>query len=371
MSKQQKKRTRWLYAGFAAVMVLLMGCAGLMPTLSQLLDNNPSGTTTPVFPTPAPGTPSTDVQFDAPFVHPSGYFEIIPPSGWTLRDASAEDIQGSAWIGNELLAVVHTFVKHTGQPGDREAWVNFVKSEFPSGFGNYEDYMVTEADYEGETITINFSARFEGLEYIAREWSGMQEDVVWVVRIVTPANYPALLDYLGEHILPTLKVYPDAVPVPEGWVDYTDYDLGYGFKHPEGWANRGTGADGVHRFVDSDIGAEVGMGILVQPGESVTTETEAEERLMAIEPDAKVTSVRPATRSLGEGYVVSFTYPYDEIMRRGMLLLLNANDAVYRVDMRLPVGLGDPLDEEAAARADIALKVFDSFTALRIDAVDN
>ncbi|MBN1287829.1 MAG: hypothetical protein JXB47_20690 [Anaerolineae bacterium] len=205
MRKQQKqKMLRWVYTGFAIMMVVLMACAGLTPLLG-----GDTSEATPSFPTPAPGTPASDVELGLPFTHPSGAFEITPPRDWAQHDASAEAIYGSAWISNELLAVVHTFTTRVAQPDD---WLNFVQSEYPAGFSEYEDYTVAGVDYESDPITIDFLARLEGLDYLAREWAGVDEDVVWVLRIVTPANYPALLDYLGETILPTFKVHPDALP---------------------------------------------------------------------------------------------------------------------------------------------------------------
>jgi hypothetical protein len=366
--------TRQLYAIVAFVMVVVMAVGGS----GLLLPDDGSGDESPeppessdaglasTFPPPPSGTPQ--VRLGPAYFHPSGYFEIAPPLGWTLNEATEGGVASASWIGSAERAVVHAFTRRFGAPLTHDQLVGYIEDEFGTGFNNYDDHTVLARDYGSDPVTVDFSVSLEGLNFTSREWAGSEENIAWVLRIVVPGNYPELLDRLGELILPTYRVYPDAGAVPVDWEAYSDQERSYAFRHPPGWARLGTGADGALRFADSETRWQTEMAVLVQPDASIRSEEAARAWLEALQPDAQLASITTTERSLGEGYVVSFSYPAAEGQTgRGVLLLLNANDAVYRVDMRLPLGAGDPLKEEAQQLAQQALEVLDSFTPLQAE----
>ncbi len=354
---RQAKRTRTVYIALAVVVVVGMATVGLLPLINPDAGASPTST----FPTPPPGTPSVPLA-PAPYVHETGYFQINPPEGWRLTDSTTGEVVSASWVGQQ--SVVHAFVRIFDAPLVRDELIEYVQTEFGGGFGNYDDYTVVNQNYDEEPLRIDFEVALQEQGYLAREWAGAEENLAWVLRIVVPDNYPALLGYLGERVLPTYHIYPDAVPQPPDWQTFTDRERGYTFKHPPDWANHGTGSDGARRFVDAPIDWQAEMAVRVQPEASLDSEGDAEAWLEAIEPGAKVRSVAPASRVLGEGYLISFTYPED---RRGVLLLLNANEAVYSAALYLPPGSDDPLDEEAQARAEEALRVLEGFMPIQVE----
>ncbi len=212
MSRKKGNAPRYAYAAFALLMVLVIALAGIEQTLRR--DDTPAKPEfefpeqPPEFPDPPEGTP--DLPFDALFTHPSGYFAIMPPLGWKYQEASADDIFGAAWIDTSQQGVVHAFVKQFDDTVDKDQFLEFIEREYPSGFHKYEDYMVTSRDYDSTPAILEFEVVFDGLTYKAREWAGFDQNLVWVLRILVPENYPALLDYLGTHVLPSYEVAPEA-----------------------------------------------------------------------------------------------------------------------------------------------------------------
>ncbi|GAB4450691.1 MAG: hypothetical protein Kow00120_21020 [Anaerolineae bacterium] len=354
--------SRQMYTIFAILMVVVMAIGG-----SGLIfaPGSPDPGEAPRQPTFAPPEGTPDVPLGAVYRHPSGYFEITPPLGWALDEVNEAGVASAGWVSGGLRAVVHAFVLLYDAPVTGDEFLDRVQTEFSQGFSNYDAYTVVARDPDSDPMTIDFDVELDGEAYIAREWASPRENLIWVLRVVVPASYPALLAYLEEAVLPTYRVFPDAVPVPSDWEAYTDETRWYTFKRPAGWANLGTGGDGARRFADALTNWQAEMAVLVQPGTTVRTEDGARAWLEALEPEAEASSVAPAERRLGEGYLVSFSYPgSDGESRRGLLLLINANDAVYRVDLRLPRGADDPLNEAAQQRAQEAIEVLNTFTPL-------
>lgn len=352
--------SRQVYVFFALVMVIIMAVGG-----SGLLEA-PSGPSSSQgqAATAAPPDNAAQVPLGATYQHPSGYFEITPPLGWLFEEKTEGTVASASWVGSAQGAVLHAFTIQSGEPVTREQLIRQVESEFPGGFKNYTAYTVTRQNYDSDPITVDFALSLGDRNFVSREWAGAEENLVWVLRAVAPDNNPGLLTYFEENILPTYRVFADALPVPVDWEVYTNPERAYTFRHPAAWADHGTGQDGARRFVDAQAGWQVEMAVLVQPETSVRTGERARAWLEAMEPEAEVSSVVTATRRHGDGYLVSFEYPAGQGRRRGLLLLLNANGAVYRVDLRLPPGADDPLNDEAQRRAQQAIQVLDTFSPL-------
>jgi hypothetical protein len=304
------------------------------------------------------------VELGALYVHPSGLFEIIQPQDWEI--ASEDDEPASAnWNGPS--SVMHAFASRQSEPVNHDQLAAFVQDEFVNGLSSYDDYTVISRDYGSDPVVVDFEAVFEGVNYTVREWAGAEDDLIWVLRVVVPASNLAQLDFFGENILPTFRVYPGAVSVSSGWVTYRDDALGYLFQHPPEWVSHGT-IDGARRFVDAEVEWQIEMDIAVLSGAAVASEEDAEAILDDMVPGAVVSGVESSPHGL-DGYSASFAYPaVSDTARRGVLLVLNANDALYRVELRLPPGADDPVNAEAQARAQTALQVLDTFTPLLLDA---
>lgn len=367
---RKRLTSKQLYTVFAIVMVIVMAVGGsglLMPAedTADPLDASAADTLRPPTFTPPVGTPQ--VALDVPYLHPSGYFEIAPPGGWEHSEVSEENVFSASWVSPVLSSVVHAFILKYDAPVTEDQFISHVESEFATGFSYYDSYTVLARDYDSDPITVDFSVSLGGQDFAARQWAGKEDELIWVLRVVAPANHPALLAYLEQNVLPSYRVFTVPRSAPIGWQTYTDAAQGYSFQHPAAWANHGTGQDGVRRFVDSATRWQSEMAIAVRPQATVSAGDDARAWLASLIPDAQVSSVKAVARPRGEGYLVSFSYPSDEgERRRGLLLLLNANDAVYEVDLRLPPGADDPLNQEARRRTDEAISVLETFTALAV-----
>lgn len=166
----------------------------------------------PVTPTPwltfvPPPTGTPPVSFGPLYTHPSGRFKILPPSGWTERTEAVDAI----WISGDWLSVVHVITDAYGPEArlHRFGVLLRVFTGLDHGFAQYHSYRVTGFNARSDPMTIDLDVVTHNQQpYLARQWFGFCGDVVWIVRVVVPANYPTLLDYLGEHLVATLEVYP-------------------------------------------------------------------------------------------------------------------------------------------------------------------
>ena len=193
----------------------------LMPTPVAVMSSPtmPGPTLTPsptaIMPTVAgQGTP-TPVSASTLYRHPSGYFEIVPPSGWEFSESTEENLYSAYWLNQDEPAVVHAFVMRFDAPITFEAAIAHIRDEYASGLANYEAYEVIEEKL-GDPVIVDFALSYGGANLRAREWVTLAGNLLGFLRIVVPEARANQLDELGIPILSTYRFYPDAAGVTPG-----------------------------------------------------------------------------------------------------------------------------------------------------------
>jgi hypothetical protein len=186
---------------------LAAAVAVLQTEVRYTLTPLPTYTPTPflTFVPPPEGTPQ--VSFGPLYTHPDGGFEIRPPAEWTI----SEGHDSAAWINGGLHAIAHAFLARfeEGRLLNRFEVLLYVYDSLDEGYANFDSYTLTGFDTACYPMTMDFDVYDEGFAYISRQWFGYEGNVIWCLRIIVPANYPALLEYLGDNMLPTYHVHPD------------------------------------------------------------------------------------------------------------------------------------------------------------------
>ncbi len=189
----------------AAQLVTLEAALEAVQTdLYEYLAALPTATPTVRFTHLPPPTGTPPVSIGDVYEHSSGYFQIASLEGWPVGETS----DGVTWINYDLRAVVHAFYTRFDTPPNRLQLFGYAAGQLDKGFASYDGYEVTGIDFAGDPLVMEFALWDEGYKYISRQWFGVDEDVGWFLRIVVPDNYPDLLDYLGEILLPTYRVFP-------------------------------------------------------------------------------------------------------------------------------------------------------------------
>ncbi len=182
-------------------------------TYNLALTPAPTATLTPwmTFIPPPTGTPP--INFGPLYRHSSGVFKIMPPAGWTERTGEVE----VTWTSpNNWFTVIHVFYEAYGPDVllHRFGVLLYAFATADHSFEQYDSYRITGFDPQADPMTMDFEVYSGNQPYRARQWFGFQENIIWFVRVVVPASYPELLDYLGERLVATLEVYPQGQPEP-------------------------------------------------------------------------------------------------------------------------------------------------------------
>jgi hypothetical protein len=337
------------------------------PSSSQTVQEGPTTATasTPapaVFPTPNPNGP--DVTLEAAYVHPSGIFYIAQPQGFVPTPTTQSNIASVSMVDTARYSVVHAYVQQYTAPQDITALdVENSPSVLAASWVQYDNWVETGRTQEEDRLVIDFDLALGQNDYLGRHitWPAPEDSTwVYVLRLVVPANYPALLDALETLIIPSYHLLADSLSVPLEWGAVIDPSAGYTIRYPETWT-----------FLDGGTGritTLTGEGTLTLSGgmEPVVDEEAARAWVLASRSEAEIVAVEPIERPYGAGYAVAYGFAdSDGEPQSGLVLLLNgAGDRLVTANLRLPTG-GVNLLADAGEHADLQamLATFDVLPA--------
>jgi hypothetical protein len=137
------------------------------PTQPPTRPPRPTPTEAPPDPT-SPPAPTEETQVEAPFelanepfFHPSGIFELYPPVGWMVE----QDDGSVLYESPDGVGAIYLQATNTGYPLDEEAFGWFVEAREMNFFGDYDGYVETDRQLDGEngTATVTKMLRYDGI----------------------------------------------------------------------------------------------------------------------------------------------------------------------------------------------------------------
>ena len=344
------KRTRRIQRRNQQVGIVIGVLIVVTITLGMLAPNlggSSSSSDSSVIPTPEPTklvipTPDPDPQIDGapPYLHSTGFFQAFQPAGndWEIYETQETNIppySGVVMQSRDRLAVIHSYLRQgveyeTLSDLSENFWTD---TEFADNWANYDSWTeVRRAELEDRLI-IDFDLVLEGNTYLGRTTSWLDNNFLYVSRLVVASNNPELLDLLYEKATPNLVGVHDLQALPQTWPVYQDHSYGFVLKHPAGW---------------SRIAGEAGRPATFRiPSGQVRVQLETDHILASIE-DAEqwvidnemgVTVLKSAAieHETGTGYQIAYLYQDTSgDTKSGLVVLLTGdNDTLQVANLQL------------------------------------
>lgn len=341
--KRRNRRRATVIGMFMGIIMVLSMMIGLLSPLRS----GSSGSTTFHTPTPFLSPEPTDIIIPTPdvepsldgepvYIHPSGYFQTFQPAGrdWQVAQdpdaVNADPTYAGIVLQNlDRLAVIHTYlqqgVEYTSLESLSENY--FTAAEFDTNWGQYDEWIETGRTVTGEHLIINFDLSLEEFNYLGRTIAWLDNNFLYVARVVVPDNNPTLLDLLAERLAQTFKGYHDAQELPRSWPVYIDRTSGFMLKHGSGWGMI-AGGEGRPTTFRVPYGQVRVMTESDQPFETIE---QAEQWVINTEQGVTILNSDTIDREMGTGYAVGYTYqdaagdPHSGLA----VLLTGAEDTAY------------------------------------------
>jgi hypothetical protein len=346
---------------FAITMAILMAVTLFLPALTpdqplQQVTVTPTSTAPP--PTlPPPMTDFSGIQFDEIQLHPSGLFYIEVPSGWTVGNPVHGGNQARLPMNNPAaLSVIEVSIEEPLEPIATmdELSALYTSATLASGWRTYSSWEeLSRRRTDDDQLLIDYALVQNRQDYLARDLIWADDDWIYKVRVVVPANARDLLffiiDAMSDHFYP-LEQFKGTPVRWEGYFDSVDRHM---LRHPETWAL----TDGAPGQPASFQGAD-GIRVRVEARDVPLADADDAAALVeGLRSRMQISDVEPVTHPGGEGYSVAYVYTDPDGERQhGMAILLAGNDArAHLVDALLPPGMSpdDAVENEDDEAADV------------------
>jgi hypothetical protein len=355
-----RQSTKRITVVFGITMAILMTVTLFLPALTpdqplQQVTVTPTSTAPP--PTlPPPMTDFSGIQFDEIELHPSGLFYIEVPTGWNVTNPIHSGDQARLPMNNpDALSVIEVSIEEPPAPVTTmdELSALFTTATLASGWRTYASWEeLSRRRTDDDQLLIDYALVQNRQDYLARDVIWADDDWIYRVRVVVPANARDLLffiiDAMSDHFYP-LEQFKGT---PVRWRGYFDSIDGHMLRHPETWAL----TDGAPGRPASFQGAD-GIRVRVEARDvSLADADNAVALVEGLRSRMQVSGVEPVTRLGRDGYSVAYVYTDPDGERQhGLALLLAGDEArTHLVDMLLPPGVtpDDAAEDEDEAAED-------------------
>lgn len=376
MSLQERRaRQNRVYAGIAIFLAVIMGVSLILPLLSQNVATNTATippTATPRPTVPAPITDLSSIQFDDPYLHPSGLFTAVVPTGFVVTSENSTTGEALATMRNgQQLGVVELRVVRPVQ-GQDIASAQGLSEIFNEGWlrDSWREYTSWEEDarrlQDDDSLLIDFSLERSGQDFIARQIAFADDQWVYTVRVVTPSNASAYLRHILDTMRERFQPIERYVGSPIEWTSYFDTAGAYLIRYPSTWQVTDSVTGG-----PTSITAD-GVALLVDTQDFAVDSAEAAAEWVAqARPGVEVLSAQAVDQFGTAGYQVAYQVEtIDGDLQSGLALLLVGADATYTANLLLTdAGALDlSADDVPAEYADAveAVRTFSLLPELRV-----
>jgi hypothetical protein len=320
----------------------------------------PYGTGLPPTPVIIPTVdPNPQLEGELPYIHSTGLYQTFRPAGndWVINEAQGADGAASVVIQSPArLAVIHNYIRPGVQYENAESLSTdfLIESHFVDAWSEYDSWTETGRSISNDKVFVDFDLSSEGHQYLGRSIAWVDGGWLYVSRMVVPSNNPALLDLLQKYVLMEFVGYSELRVLPEFWPAYSDQELGFLLKHPNGWLVI-AGAKG--RQVTFNVPVDSGkttVRVWTTADQPVEDETQAQAFLTETESSATVVAIEPAERNVGTGFQIAYTYrdtagdPHS-----GLMVMLNdAQNTLYTANLQATAPDMNWLDTQTLSEAD-------------------
>ncbi len=330
-------------------------------------------------PVPAEGT---SVRITGTYVHPSGMFSAPRVAGWELPgDTPEESIAatpdqpitraGAVFVNTSAASVVHLFVEDNPRLSlsDLDGLQAYytpeqVGSAWTQYNGGWREIGRRVAD---DTLIIDTEMTHEGLIYLGRQFSRLNERWLMVLRLVVPNNNPALLERLQQSYLPHFHLWQTSISAPLSWRTLADTLSGYLIRFPSAWRQE-DGKEGAPYTLSGELdGRAYRLNVRAIPELSLPDEAAARAWIAETFPRATIQTVQPEQRGAFSGYTLSFLAPDPDGNQRSLTAtLINGAGALYVATLQT---LAEGRDLLAPSDGSISAELFrirQTFTPIRL-----
>lgn len=331
---------------------------------------------------PVGGTP---VTVSGTYVHPTGIFSLPLVSGWELPGESPEESvaaspdqpitrAGATFINVNAASVVHTFVED-------DPARNLISFEAMDAYYTADQVGAAWSQYNGgwremnrrasdDSLIIDTEMTHEGLVYLGRQITRLQDRWLIVLRIVVPNNNPLLLERLQAVYAPQYHLWQTSLNAPLFWRTLSDTVSGYLIRYPADWRQE----DGRHGapYTLSGRLAERDYRLLTRaiPNRQATDEAAARAWVAETYPRAAIQTVQSEVRGAFTGYTLSFLAPDPDGNQRSLTAtLINGKGALYVAVLQTFAEGRDLLAPNDNSISPELFRIRETFTPIRLAAL--
>jgi hypothetical protein len=344
---------------FTFVIGLIAPDLGSRRSSSQSLPTfTPFGTSPPptaiIIPTP---DPDPQLEGELPYIHSGGYFQTFLPAGtdWYVDEREGFDSGGAVATVSlqspERLVVIFNYI----QPGiefespESYAEAQLTLAHFASVWADYQSWLETGRAFTPDSVIVDFALVSEGYDYVGRTITRLEDGWIYVTRLVTPANNPALLDLLEGLVLSAFVGYHDLLDLPGSWPAYIDRESGFVLKHPAYWRQVAGGKGRPVTFASGTDQLGMTLRLRVVDDAAIASAEDAAAWVTEEEDTASVLATEPVEREYGAGFQVAYSFrdPSGDAHSGLMVLLNDASDRLMVANLQLDQPDLDLLTDEA------------------------
>jgi len=297
-----------------------------VPTTNHGADLQPTAAPT----LPAPIADLEGLQFENSFLHQSGLYTGVVPSGWELiNEATTENEAQATFRNSDQISVIEMRVI---EPLVEISDANSLNDIFTTNWLNdtwreYTSWTESNRSIEDDRLVMNFSLNRGTQEFIARQVAYTDGEWVYTARVITPPNASEMLQFILNKQIDGISPNKQFLGQPFGWVSYSDDSNGQFVRFPQSWA-----------IVDSAPGAPATI-----EGDSAVLRVETTADAIASEDDAiawvegwrdGVTSLTATTVEQNglDGWRVSYELEvFDSTPESGVVVLLTDDSDVTHI----------------------------------------
>jgi len=328
---------------------------------------------------PAGGTP---VNITGTYVHPSGLFSVPTVAGWELPGESPEESiaatpdqpitrAGAVFVNVSAASVVHVFVE------DNPA-ISLSDLDGLQAYYTPEQVGAAWTQYNGgwreigrrvvdDTLIIDTEMTHEGLVYLGRQFSRLQERWLMVMRLVVPINNPSLLERLQATYQPYFYLWQTSINAPMHWRTLADTLSGYLIRFPNTWMQEDGRAGAPYTISGELDGRTYRLNVRALPSVSVADEEAARAWIAQNYPRSTIQSVQPETRGAFSGYTLSFLAPDPDGNQRSLTAtLINGQSALYVAVLQTFAEGRDLLGPNDGSISPELFRIRQTFTPIRL-----
>ena len=355
------------------ILVVALAASVILPLLTSSIPgvtNVPDPTAVPEPTLPPPPEDLSAITFDEEYLHPTGLFTVNVPDGFTTTSNQGTGEAQVSLENSTQQSVVDVRVVDPGEEdlSDPDA-LNRIFNETWLGesWTGYASWEESARNFAGEDLELDFALTQSGQDYIARQKSWTDGDLVYSVRAITLPNSADYLVHLLDNVSDSVEINPLYIDSPLDWNGYQDTVGGSIIRFPRNWRVADQ-AEGQSSTITDGI-----YTLVVESNDEPIADVDAAETwIMNWRPGVEILATEEIERDGVAGYSVAYSRTtVDGDVESGLAILLNGEDRAQVASVRYPTeGVVDLNTIESGSPDRLPLDVLDTFYLIEPDVVE-